>query len=140
MSEVIQRNAEEVHEVATSLGMEAFLPEPNEIQVDLDKDAKLHAGILQLLNDNGLPLSVGLTTISKSGNKHVYLTANRSLSDSERIILQACLGSDPVREVLSMIRIACGSTAPTALFEKKTQAARVKLWKKRVKEEQEIML
>lgn len=53
---------------------------------------------------------------SKGGNDHVRLRVNRSLTIEQRIALQACLGSDPKREVLSMARAQNGVARPSRLF------------------------
>lgn len=48
-----------------------------------------------------------------------------------RIALQACLGSDPVREVLSLLRGEAWD-CPIALFETPKEAARVLAWRTQV--------
>ena len=57
-------------------------------------------------------------TLSKSGNKHVRITLPISVGPLERIALQAMLGSDPKREILSVFALRDGETTPTVLFEK----------------------
>lgn len=56
---------------------------------------------------------------SKSGgeHRHITLTLSNNISDVERILLQAILGSDPKRELLSYIRILRNIPQPTAFFE-----------------------
>ncbi len=56
---------------------------------------------------------------SKSGNLHVYLKLANPISNTERLVFQAALGSDPVREILSLARLKRGETTPTLLFEVK---------------------
>lgn len=66
-------------------------------------------------------------TVSKSGNAHVYLRVTDlcgnpyPLTTTDRVALQAILGSDRKRELLSYLRIQDfnigGVRAPTAFFE-----------------------
>lgn len=131
MSEVGQRTKEDVIDEADTLGLVAIFPEPRELLIDLDEGMVLHPKMEQVIGDNGFIVASKLITISKSGHgSHTYMLLNKYISQSDRIIFQACFGSDPVREVLSMIRLYEGATAVTALFETKLQAARVAKWRK----------
>lgn len=59
-------------------------------------------------------------TISKSGTgKHIRIKMPFAMSDVERIAWQAALGSDPVRELLSMLRYMEEDTQPTLFVEAK---------------------
>jgi|SRR6185312_8516346 len=55
----------------------------------------------------------------KPGRQHVVVTLERAVSPIERIALQAVLGSDLMRELLSYIRYARNDEAPTLFFETK---------------------
>ena len=142
MSEVLQRNAEEVEEIAAGLGLMCFLPEENEVFLDLDvEDAPevMFGGVHQTLQDNGIRLTDQLRTKSKNGNSHLYFKCSRVLKQWERILIQTALGSDPVKEVLSMMRLwQVNTTAPVALFETKVQAIRVRQWRAKIKEVMEV--
>lgn len=130
MSEVTQRNKEEAKEIAAKLGLVAVLPRKNELFLDLDmKPSKTAARVEEVLHDNGVYFVSKLITKSKSGKRHLYIKLSRNVAASTRIALQACLGSDPVREVLSILRKLEGSEAPTALFETKKELKRVKAWR-----------
>lgn len=59
-------------------------------------------------------------TTSRRGNRHIYVTLKTSLPVPERIALQACLGSDPTREFLSLKRWLNNDANPILLFEVKT--------------------
>lgn len=131
MSEVIQRNAEEVEAIAASMGLVCFLPEPQELFLDLDKESIQRGRVLEVLEQNGWGVQATLTTRSKNGNQHEYIKLDVALGPLQRIALQAILGSDPVREVLSVLRLNAGATASTALFETKLEAVRVKQWRKK---------
>lgn len=54
---------------------------------------------------------------SHGGNIHVQLTMSQELDPRSRIAIQACLGSDPIRELLSLIRVENGCADPIALFK-----------------------
>lgn len=53
---------------------------------------------------------------SRNGNRHVIIKLARALPVEERILLQALLGSDPVREALSLARVRAGNLHPILLF------------------------
>ncbi len=128
MSEVIQRNQQEVKDIAKAMGLVAVLPRRNELLLDLDIKSR-NKKIEAVLHDNGVYFVSTLATVSKSGKRHLYIRLSRNISNVTRIALQACLGSDPVREVLSIIRKLEGSDAPTALFETKKELKKVKAWR-----------
>lgn len=60
---------------------------------------------------------------SKSGQPdhlHVILRLDVPLDVPTRLLLQACLGSDPQRELLSFVRFRNGVPEPTRLFKPST--------------------
>lgn len=111
---------------AAELGLDVYRPAPNEVLLDWDdpeNDEHAYDKNLALLNEampnvDGAFLVETKRTTSKSGGTHVYLRCERDLSDLERTLLQAILGSDRTRETLGFIRIILGSTRPPGvLFE-----------------------
>lgn len=99
------------------------LPGPRDLFVDIDNDADfdfLRERVKDMLK-LGVMIRVVSDGPSKSGlpHRHVYLIADRDLSDPERIALQACLGSDRVREFLSLMRLWAGGVG-TTFYENKT--------------------
>lgn len=116
MSELFEDPAK----VAKREGLNLVLPKDSEIFVDIDDEAdylsmKMILGVLQ---KNDIDITIDKETISKSGNNHVYLSINRTLTPLERVCLQACLGSDRKREVLSLLRIwIMPGLPPTTFFE-----------------------
>jgi hypothetical protein len=54
---------------------------------------------------------------SKGGHWHAKIVCDKPLSDITRIALQAVLGSDRKRELLSLCRYFAGSRYPTLFFE-----------------------
>lgn len=54
---------------------------------------------------------------SRSGNRHITIKLKNPMNVVERIMLQACLGSDRVREILSYARSLNGEPHPVLLFK-----------------------
>ncbi len=71
-------------------------------------------------------------TTSQHGNKHVYIRLSRSVSDFERLILQSVLGSDPVKETLTLLRLLQGGDGAVCLFETELAARLVREWREMV--------
>lgn len=115
------------------------LPEPDEVFLDIDEpggkpDQRIMEYITQSVNE--INITSSLTTISKSGNSHVYLRLGKPVSDLTRVILQVCLGSDPVKELFSFIQLnhviewtLVNCECPIAFFETKDGYDRVLLWR-----------
>lgn len=112
--------ARDPHVDAKAKGLHAVLPNDDELFLDIDDrdDFKVMKDILHVLEHNGFHAVEEKRTRSKSGNWHVYLRFQQPLEPMERIALQACMGSDRKREVLSILRCFTGNTAPTVFFEK----------------------
>lgn len=132
MSEVLHRTVQELEEIAAEKGLTAVTPLPDEIMLDLDDGATINLKVLKALEDNNWYVVSQLETISQHGNLHVYLKMNKELSTLERIAVQACLGSDPVKEVLSFIRSE-NHDAAVAMFETSEALDRVQKWRKKCK-------
>ncbi len=96
-------------------------PKHNELQIDCDTPESLDVATkaVKIMNINGLKATVESIKPSKSGNWHMTITVDRKLTNIERIALQACCGSDTVRELLSALRVFQGKTDPTLFFELK---------------------
>ena len=104
--------------VAQERSLVLVLPGARDVFIDIDDDASLAIfdAMMGVLASNGgvFPLREVKRTKSEHGNTHVYLEASRDLSDVERIALQACLGSDRKRELLSMLRLEVESPFPAS--------------------------
>lgn len=105
---------------AIATNQRVVLPGPREVFVDLDTAADLDImdwGV-RLLNREGYPCAVTDIHASKSGmpHRHATVTFERDLSPVERIGLQACLGSDRKREILSLLRVWSGTKRPPTCF------------------------
>lgn len=109
-------------EVAEALGVDCILPKGNELFIDLDceADEKWMYEMLKVLHDNGYELTLDKITQSRGGGKHAYLHWDEDeWTPLERVAMQACLGSDRKRELLSFLRIGLGDEKrpPTTFFE-----------------------
>mgnify|MGYP000856016816 CR=1 FL=1 len=97
----------------------AVLPKRNELQIDLDSE-QAYQQFLRAFSVMSRYRKMEIVSLqfSKSGapNRHVYIKTGR-VSDSSRVALQSMLGSDVVRENLSMQRIKCNHKNPTVFFE-----------------------
>lgn len=95
-------------------------PEDNELFIDIDNDNQLRIfekrikEIAPLLNGG---VSVDKKPSSTPGHFHIIVRADgESFNEIERILFQAILGSDLVRETLSTFRHLRGDKNPTRLF------------------------
>jgi len=139
---------EDICNAAEKEGLVAFFPEPNEIFLDLDavlysrgelalNDPGTHAGRVRTLLDRNFNIIDDLVTVSKSGRgRHVYYRLGKPIPyggvtlDFFRLVWQVALGSDPVKEVLSLLRVSnANARDPIALFETPAEAERVEQWR-----------
>jgi hypothetical protein len=118
--------SEVAHRDAEAKGCVVVVPTNRQLFIDIDSKAALNdfwrcwsvfREQEQLHNEDMV------RSDSPSGEKHhehIVITLKRDLeSDEERIMLQALLGSDPMREMLSWKRVKLGDKTPTLFFEKK---------------------
>lgn len=118
-----------VEEAARCHNLRVVVPMDNELQIDLDtEEAYLnHRSMMEVLDGRGVIYEYNEAP-SKSGlpNRHITIKLlsgpggrdiQLPLEPYQRIALQAALGSDPVRELLSCMRVFRGVTPPTAFLE-----------------------
>jgi hypothetical protein len=90
------------------------------LQLDLDSDSAYELFQSQLSRLNHVIDYGEIEELSsKNGNRHVIIHLNKKLAVRDRILLQACLGSDPVREILSYRRVLQGDDNPVLLLRPK---------------------
>jgi hypothetical protein len=139
MSAITFMSRDELFSKAEREGLVCILPQSTELQIDIDQgEDDVDGRVIDALHKNGILVNSQLSTKSRGGGKHVYMQLNRPLEPVERVALQACLGSDPVREVLSFLRgnswdfidFVNGEAVWSAMFETPDQAARVEQWRK----------
>lgn len=101
-------------------GLEVHLPDDDMLFIDIDnKDQLLVFRRCYPIFARDVSVVETLATVSKSGiGIHVRIKMKGKLSHEERIAWQAALGSDPVRELLSMIRYHNSDDHPTLFVEK----------------------
>lgn len=112
------------YERAERENLAIVLPKPNELLVDIDnEDAEnVFNTLLPLVAEY-----IGLISVernpSKSGHPryHLTVTLGRDVTPLERIALQAILGSDRKRELLSFIEMTNGDQTPTLFLELKKE-------------------
>ena len=108
-------------EQAKAKGCKVVVPKSNELFVDIDCEEDLERSRKYLVHIQRMEKCSYRITESPSGRPgryHVVVTLERDVEPMERILLQALLGSDRVREVLSWQRLRRGEKLPTLFFEK----------------------
>jgi hypothetical protein len=114
-------------ETAAALGLDVVVPDSNTLVLDIDATSlPAYFFELETMLGNFFKIKKREVTISKSGNYHVYLTMEKSFTVLERIALQAILGSDPKKELLSLVREKnpdCRLGHPILMFEVPRPAA-----------------
>jgi hypothetical protein len=114
--------SEIAHEQAKKLGLVVVEPKPNELFVDLDSEEQCAAFDKCIAIFEKRHRCLWTKRPSPSGEPHHFHVRVRLLAETidaqTRVLYQATLGSDPVRECLSLQRLALGDTMPTLFFEK----------------------
>lgn len=103
--------------------LEVVVPERNQLFIDIDNDlgsiiyernfAKF-SEFYHVVEYHEAPSKSGTT-----GKKHITLTLEHAVEPTERLVLQAFLGSDLTREFLGLQRIKVSDPTPTLFLEKK---------------------
>lgn len=101
-----------VEEDAAERGLQVVPSDDWHLQLDIDrpyklldiKDDKLAEVERLFYGESGMFSGESLITTSQHGNHHRYLRLSKPLPLPVRIALQALMGSDPVREMLSLLR------------------------------------
>lgn len=100
-----------------------IFPKPNELLIDIDDAEGLkaferchnileeHFGII------GVEMKPSMS--GKVDHLHITVTLETEVNDIERIVLQACLGSDRMREILGLVMALSNDPHPTLFLEKK---------------------
>jgi len=111
------KTSEEVAKHAESCGFEVIHGDATTLLLDLDSGEDFHRFEL---NRDAVDKLVGIEDYtvwnSQSGKHHVKLKLKKPLEIKERMILQACLGSDLKRELATYARLLEGETEPIMLF------------------------
>jgi hypothetical protein len=117
------QTSEEAVKQAKANGWDVAFPTDDELQLDIDDTAAARLFDLRksMVHRHWI---IDSTTRreSKSGNSqrfHLTVKLSRKVTPLERIALQMFLGSDPKRELFSLIRTTQNDPNPTLFFEKK---------------------
>jgi len=107
-------------EEARAVGCVVVEAKDRDIFIDLDsqQDQYVMEAILALFRENLQHIEVVKISRSRNGNKHAYLRASWPLTATERVLLQAVLGSDRKREALAYLRILDNAPIVSCFFEK----------------------
>lgn len=120
--------------IAKEQGLVVVEPEDNQLLIDIDNgaDEAIYREMLEVLENNGIDYAEEKRTVSRGGNTHIYgrILIEGFKDDAAievdpllRVALQACLGSDRKRELLSLLRIVLKlQRTPTLFFETKEAA------------------
>lgn len=109
-------------------GFEIYTPEDNELLLDIDSEEayqtflvrfeRLKEEIEDAMGYDCGSLIYKVYDSATEGHRHIIVTLPFEVNMHERIALQAVLGSDPVREMLSIFRVWQGDPYPTLLAMK----------------------
>lgn len=118
-------SVEELEEYAQKKGLVVRYPAPNELFIDIDSWEQLymHNQLFSILEDiePGAATRLSPSPSGKPGRFHVVVTLPRDVKDeTERLMLQAFLGSDAKRELLGYMHLLDGADPKrcNCLFEK----------------------
>jgi hypothetical protein len=118
--EYLLRSSVETRAFARENGWECFAACPFDIWVDLDTSESISGFdelwklFLELFPD----AKIIRRSTSKSGiGQHVYVRMSKGYPDAVRIAMAASLGSDPKREMLSIVRVLNQDPEPVLFFE-----------------------
>jgi hypothetical protein len=137
MSEVVQRTQETAREIAEGLRLECFFPSNHELILDIDgPKSSINIRVLEVLTENGVVYWDNILQVrSKSGEGvHAYICFAQKITPETRLLLQACLGSDPVREILSAVRLTTPGNdvdSITASFETEKATKDILVWRQK---------
>lgn len=131
---------EDPHACAKRMGLTVIVADDTMLQLDIDTVEQRRIFTARLpelraahdkMGASSVNQFIGdmLTTSSKSGHTHIYLCLNDRYSAESRIAWQMYLGSDPQREMLSLMRIKFfPNMDPVVLFETDEDAAQYAAW------------
>jgi len=114
--------SQSAYEKAEKHGLQVVLPTNHQLFIDIDGEEAYAVFVKNYPQFcHWYEVTEKVETPSKSGlpKKHIYITLKEKVTDNERLVLQAFLGSDLVREFLGMMRINANDSHVTLFLEKK---------------------
>lgn len=108
-------NSQTVLDRAKITGERVVFPEPNQLQLDIDSiEDHVKMQFQLMILEEQMTCDVVSDIPSKTeGHRHVTIWLGREVTPLERLLLQACLGSDRKRELLGFVNILKGDERPT---------------------------
>lgn len=110
--------------VAKKRGCVIVLPKANELFIDIDSDEKMEFFYRQRdrleMVVGAMPFVATPSPSGRPGRYHVVVTMSYDVTNVERLILQAVLGSDLVRERIAFERMVQEEENPVMFFENVT--------------------
>lgn len=105
--------------IATGFNCELITPSPYELLIDWDGGSNIPDVWFRVEGLLREVYGIARTEFwkSRSGNLHLRVVLNKSLTAFERVALQAACGSDPHRAIYECRDTRMGSTVPTVLFK-----------------------
>lgn len=120
MSEFDFISTEEQAELAATRGCTVIAGDDHTLLIDLDDGASLNDRVLQIIHKR-YHIESNAEYGSRNGKgKHVIIQLGVAVDMVTRLALQAMLGSDAVREVLSLVQHEMGHRTPSILFRPNT--------------------
>jgi hypothetical protein len=101
-------------------GFKIVMPGMTELLIDIDSEEAFNTfkeRFVRLKCEERFKQATAKWKVSKSGlpHRHIIVDLKVRISTSKRIALQAILGSDPIREMLSLFRLSNGDPYPSLL-------------------------
>ena len=115
-------NSQRAIDLAVNDGLNAIFPKDTELQIDIDNEHSFQMFEKQrLILNRFVPIKDIKIEPSRSGlpKRHITVTLFDSITQIERLALQAMLGSDRVRELLGYVRHKNNDPHPTLFLEKR---------------------
>ena len=124
-TEIYELSIAEAYKKAEAAGYDVLLPADDELFIDLDNtvDASLFDSYITILQHFYEAVQVRRTPSPSGdiGKEHVVIKMGININPEQRILLQACLGSDRKRELLGWImHDSFKEKTPTLFFEKES--------------------
>jgi hypothetical protein len=115
-------NSSEMMAFAAAHDMDIFFPEPRQLFMDIDtvQQFETFTKNSEILMHKGKVEWKEYPSKTADGiHKHIVVETATEWDASSRILMQACLGSDPTRELLSYMRLLEKDPHPTMLARPK---------------------
>jgi len=124
LDQYVIQNQEEYIAQCELEGLDVVLPKENELFIDIDSNSQytqfVDAYLCLMRNFPGATVTRDTRSRRKKEGRHIVVTMPFDMTATERVAFQAALQSDPVRELLSLLRIRTGGgLIPTLFVEKK---------------------